>query len=86
MFLFQISLFIIISEDEKAKSYVTSFFTQVAVKIIDKTQLNPTSLQKVRFLQTLKPKNGITLFALTVEHLTIIRIKWKIARQVNPNF
>lgn len=35
--------------------YVT-FSTQVAVKIIDKTQLNPTSLQKVCFLKHLNQR------------------------------
>ncbi|XP_053475004.1 serine/threonine-protein kinase MARK1-like [Ictalurus furcatus] len=37
---------------------------EVAVKIIDKTQLNPTSLQKVRFLKTVQPKINASFYSL----------------------
>ncbi|XP_035769960.1 MAP/microtubule affinity-regulating kinase 4 [Neolamprologus brichardi] len=58
--------------------FVFVFFSQVAIKIIDKTQLNPTSLQKVfrevRIMKTLNHPNIVQLFEVIETEKTLYLI------------
>ena len=51
---------------------------EVAIKIIDKTQLNPGSLQKlfreVRIMKTLDHPNIVKLFQVSLSHLMLITL------------